>query len=163
MPAHLEVDDTHKDFVFTAEQKAKWEVGEEEKTVLQLGWTAWQKQLSREKSAKEKKRVREKRHKLKGEVPLQREILTKAAERRKRHHAASKKRRHVGQQEKETKKQKQLWRYGTSGTQNIKHTAATIAKAKATATATSVVAATAAATAVRAAAAATVAVAVAAQ
>ena len=82
MPAHLEVDDTHKDFVFTAKQKAKWEVVEEEKAVLQLGLTAWQKQLSKEKSAKEKKRVQEKRHKLKGEVALQREILAKAAARK---------------------------------------------------------------------------------
>ena len=82
MPAHLEVDDTHKDFIFTAEQNAKREVGEEEKAVLQLGFTTWQKQLSKEKSAKDKKRVHEKRHKLKGEVALQREILAKAAARK---------------------------------------------------------------------------------
>ena len=43
-----------------------------------MGLTTWQKQLSTQKSAKENKRVQEKRHKLKGEVALQREILAKA-------------------------------------------------------------------------------------
>ena len=43
-----------------------------------MGLTTWQKQLSTQKSAKEKKCVHEKRHKLKGEVALQREILAKA-------------------------------------------------------------------------------------
>ena len=78
MPTHLQVDGTHKEFPFAPEQKAKWEVPEEEKAVLQMALTTWQKQLSTQKSAKEKKRVQEKRHKLKGEVALQREILTKA-------------------------------------------------------------------------------------
>ena len=89
MPAHLQVDDTHKEFPFTPEQKAKWEVPQEEKAVLQMGLTTWQKQLSTQKSAKEKKRVQEKRHKLKGEVALQREILAKAE--KKAAHLAEKK------------------------------------------------------------------------
>ena len=161
MPAHLEVDDTHKDFVSTAEQKAKWEVGEEEKAVLQLGLTASQKLLSKEKSAKEKKRVQEKRHKLKGEVALQREILAKAAARkekkasRRKQKKAARRAAREGDQEAEAVMEVQ-----DSGTQTINHTAAAIAKAKATATA--VVAATAATTVVRAAAAAAVALAAAA-
>ena len=53
-------------------------------------------------------------------------------ERRKRHHAARRKRRHAGQQEKETEKQKQLWRYKTSGTHTINHIAAATARAIAT-------------------------------
>ena len=40
MPARLQVDDTHKEYPFTPEQKAKWEVPEEEKAVLQIGLTA---------------------------------------------------------------------------------------------------------------------------
>ena len=78
MPAHLQMDHTHKEYPFTPEQKAKREVPEEEKAVLQIGLTAWQKQLSTQKSAKEKKRLQQKRRKLKGEVTLQREILAKA-------------------------------------------------------------------------------------
>ena len=77
MAAHLQVDDAQKEFPFTPEQKAKWEVPEEEKAILEMGLTAWQNQLAAQRSAKEKKRVQDKRHELKGELALPREILAK--------------------------------------------------------------------------------------
>ena len=52
MPADLQVDDTHKQFLFTPEQKAKWEVPEEEKAVLQTGLTAWHPITRKEPSTK---------------------------------------------------------------------------------------------------------------
>ena len=78
MPAHLQVDDTHKEFPFTRSKRPNGRFPEEEKAILQMGLTTWQKQLSTQKSAKEKKSLHDKRHKLKGEVALQREILAKA-------------------------------------------------------------------------------------
>ena len=46
MLALLQVDDTHKEVPFTLEQKAKCEVLEEDKAILQIGLTAWEKQLA---------------------------------------------------------------------------------------------------------------------
>ena len=66
------------------EGEAKWEIPEEEKAILQVGLSAWQKQLVAQKSLKEKKRVQEKHRKMKGEVALQREILAKASSRKKK-------------------------------------------------------------------------------
>ena len=40
MPSHWQVDDTHKEFPFITEQRAKWEIPEEEKAILQIGLTA---------------------------------------------------------------------------------------------------------------------------
>ena len=83
-PAHLQLDDAHKEFLFAAHEKAKWEIPEEENAILQIGLSAWEKQLAAQKSSKEKKRVQEKRRKLKGEVALKREILAKASSRKKK-------------------------------------------------------------------------------
>ena len=78
MLAHLQVDDTHKEFRLTPDQKAKREILEEEKAIVQMGLTAWQKRLAIQRSAKEKKRVQEKCHNLNCKVALQRDILAKA-------------------------------------------------------------------------------------
>ena len=75
VPGHLLVDDTHKDFPFTEQHRALWEIDEEEKTILEKGMTAWGKELAAEKMECKKKRVQGKRQKLKGETRLQRDIL----------------------------------------------------------------------------------------
>ena len=78
MPGHLEVNDTHKDFPFTEEHRALWEVSEEEKAILHQGMTAYQKALAAQKKEREKTRVKGKVQKLKGETQLQKEILANA-------------------------------------------------------------------------------------
>ena len=61
MPGHLLVDDTHKNFPFTEQHRALWEVDEEEKAILQKGMTAWGKELAAKKKKHEKTRVKGKR------------------------------------------------------------------------------------------------------
>ena len=78
MHGHLLVDDTHKNFPFTEQHGALWEVDEEEKAILQKGMTAWGKELAAKKKEREKTRVKGKRQKLKGETSLQRDILANA-------------------------------------------------------------------------------------
>ena len=58
MPGHLLVDDTHKNFPFTEQHRALWEVDEEEKAILEKGMTALGKELVAEKKEREKKRVK---------------------------------------------------------------------------------------------------------
>ena len=78
MPGHLLGDDAHKNFPFTEAHLALWEVSQEEQTVLKQGMTAWQKELATVKKEREKKRVKGKLQKVKGENKLQREILANA-------------------------------------------------------------------------------------
>ena len=71
-------DDAHKNFPFTQQHRALWEVDEEEKAILQKGMTAWGKELAAKKKEREKTRVKGKRQKLKGETRLQRDIFANA-------------------------------------------------------------------------------------
>ena len=71
------VDDTHKDFLFTEEHQALWEVSEE-KAILDQGVNARQKDLAAQNKEREKTRVKGKLQTLKGETQLQKEILANA-------------------------------------------------------------------------------------
>ena len=78
MPGHLLVDDTHKNFLFTEQHRALWEVDKEEKAILEKGMTLRGKELVAKKKEREKTRVKGKRQKLKGETRLHRDILANA-------------------------------------------------------------------------------------
>ena len=62
-------------YPFTAEQRAEWEMSEEEKNVLEMGLVAWQKDKASKKKETETKRVKAHRKKMRGEATLVRDIL----------------------------------------------------------------------------------------
>ena len=75
---NIPVDDTQHDFPFTEDDRALWEVSEEEKTILDQGMADWEKELAAHKKEREKISVKGKVQKLKGETQLKKEILANA-------------------------------------------------------------------------------------